>query len=99
MRPVQEWFGDRLGKIRPQFGHRLFRRDDQACETEAYRLQGRRVFLGMLDGLGGVVVMDRPVVLVVVIDALVVVDFVHDRCCARNSRQAAVHGEAIQGQA
>ena len=97
--PVEEGFGNRPGNIRSGFGRSLFGRDRQARQAEARRLWRRRMFLGMIEGLFGVVVVDGPVVLMVMVDALVVFEPVHERGRAGDGRQAALHGETIQGQA
>lgn len=59
------------------------------------------MFLCMVERLIGFVVVNRSIVLVVVVvvNAVLVVKLVNDRCCPDSSRQAGLHGEAIQGQA
>lgn len=57
------------------------------------------MFLGMLDGLIGFVVVDRSVVLMVMVDAFVMFKLVNERRLAGGGRQAALHGETMQGQA
>lgn len=58
------------------------------------------MFLCMVERLIGFVVVNRSIVLVVVVvNAVLVVKLVADRCCPDSSRQAGLHGEAIQGQA
>ena len=62
------------------------------------------MFLRVIAGFLGFVVMNGPVFLMVVmLDALVVFELVPDLmgqgCRASNRRQAALHGKAIQGQA
>lgn len=104
MRSVEEGFGDGAGNIGPQLGHGLLGRDRQAREAEAGWLRCGRVFLRMIEGLVGLVVVDGPVVLmVVVLHALVVLklmlELMGERCRAGSRRQAALHGETIQGQA
>ena len=58
------------------------------------------MFLCMVERLIGFVVVNRSIVLVVmVVNAVLVVKLVADRCRPDSSRQASLHGEAIQGQA
>ena len=58
------------------------------------------MFLCMVERLIGFVVVNRSIVLVVmVVNAVLVFKLVADRCRPDSSRQASLHGEAIQGQA
>ena len=57
------------------------------------------MFLGMIEGLIRFVVVDRPVVLMMMVDAFIVLQRVNERRRAGDGRQAALHGETIQGQA
>lgn len=57
------------------------------------------MFLSMIEGLVGFVIVNGPVVLMMVMDALIVLQLVNERGRADNRRQAALHGETIQGQA
>lgn len=57
------------------------------------------MFLGMIERLVGFVVVNRPVLLMMVVDALVMLKLVDQRRRAGCERQAALHGEAIHGQA
>jgi hypothetical protein len=58
------------------------------------------MFLRVIDGLVRFVIVDRVVVLMmVVIDALTVLHLVDERDRVCDRRQAALHGETIQGQA
>lgn len=106
MGAVEEGFGDGPGNIVSGLGHGLFGREHQAREPEAYRLRGRGMFLRVIAGLVRCVVVNGTVVLVMVmLDALFVLDLVLEgmdertRACAPDRRQVALHGETIQGQA
>jgi len=58
------------------------------------------MFVRVIEGLIRLVVVNRAVVLVMmVMDALIVLQLVDERDRIRNRRQAALHGETIQGQA
>lgn len=57
------------------------------------------MFLGMIERRIGFVVVNRSVVLVVMVDALIVLQPVNERGRARNGRQTALHGKTIQWQA
>ena len=99
MGTVEEGFGDRPGEIGARFGARLFRRNRQPQDTETDRLHRRRMFLGVIERLVGFVVVHRTVCLVVVLNAFLVLQRVHERGRAVDRRHAALHGETIQGQA
>lgn len=58
------------------------------------------MFLRVIEGFIRVVIVNGAVVLMmVVMDALIVLQLVDERDRVRNRRQAALHGETIQGQA
>ncbi len=58
------------------------------------------MFVRVIEGLIRLVVVNRAVVLVMMVkDALIVLQLVDERDRIRNRRQAALHGETIQGQA
>lgn len=61
------------------------------------------MFLGMIEGLIGFVVMNGPVVLMVMVRARIVLhhvlQLVNERHRAGSRRQATLHGETIQRQA
>jgi hypothetical protein len=58
------------------------------------------MFVRVIEGFVRFVVVNRAVVLmVVVMDALIVLQLMDERNRIRNRRQAALHGETIQGQA
>lgn len=57
------------------------------------------MFLGMIEGLIGLVIMDGPVVFMVMVDVLIVLQLVDERDRVRDRRQATLHGETIQRQA
>ena len=58
------------------------------------------MFVRVIEGLIRLVVVNRTVVLVMmVMDALIVLQLVDERDRVRDRRQAALHGETIQGQA
>jgi len=100
MWPIEKRLRNRLGDIWPQLGDRIFRRKYQTRETEAYRLRGRGMFVCVIEGLIRLVVVNRAVFLVmVVMNALFVLQLVDERDRIRNRRQADLHGETIQWQA
>ena len=58
------------------------------------------MFVRVIEGRIRFVIVNRAVVLVmVVVDALIVLQLMDERNRIRNRRQAALHGETIQGQA
>lgn len=58
------------------------------------------MFVRVVERLIRFVIVNGAVVLVmVVVDALIVLQLVDERDCVRDRRQAALHGETIQGQA
>ena len=58
------------------------------------------MFVRVIEGLVRFVIVNRAVVLmVVVMDALIVLQLVDERDCIRDRRHAALHGKTIQGQA
>lgn len=58
------------------------------------------MFVRVIEGLIRFVIVNGTVILVVmVMDALIVLQFMDERDCVRDRRQAALHGETIQGQA
>lgn len=58
------------------------------------------MFVRVIKGLVRFVIVNRAVVLMmVVMDALIVLQLVDERDRVRDRRQAALHGETIQGQA
>ena len=57
------------------------------------------MFLRMIERLVRFVVMNGAIVLMMVVNALFMLDLVNERRRAGNWRQAALHGETIQGQA
>ncbi|NNG22519.1 hypothetical protein [Telluria aromaticivorans] len=57
------------------------------------------MFLRVIEGLVRFVIVNGTVVLMVVVDALIVLQLVDERDRGRDRRQAALHGETIQGQA
>jgi len=56
------------------------------------------MFLRVRERLIGLVVMDRSVVFMMVMDTLVVFELVPKRRCVADRRHAALHGKAIQRQ-
>jgi uncharacterized membrane protein len=95
--PLQERLGDCRGAICPRVRRLLVGMHSQALETK-YSWLRRRMFLCMIDGRVGFVVVDRSIVLVVMVNAFIVRKLVGNRCRPNRSRQAALHGETIQGQ-
>lgn len=58
------------------------------------------MLLRVIEGLVRFVIVNRAVVLMmVVVDALIMLQLVDERDRVRDRRQAALHGETIQGQA
>lgn len=57
------------------------------------------MFLSMIEGLVRFVIVDGPVVFMMVMNALIVLQLVNEQGRVHNRRQAALHGETIQGQA
>ena len=53
----------------------------------------------MVQRFVGVVIVHAAVFIVVVLDTLVVLDLVQERCRAGSGRQSTLHGKAVQGQA
>jgi len=58
------------------------------------------MFVRVIEGLVRFVIVNRAVILMMVmVDALIVLQLVDERNRVRDRRQAALHGETIQGQA
>lgn len=96
---VEEGVGRRPGQRAGDFAGRLLGRRHGTRETAGRHLRTGGMVLTVLARRFGVVVVDRTVVVVMVLNTLALLEHVRERRRAVGVLGASLHGETIQGQA
>ena len=95
MRAVQKRIRDVRGDFDGDTAHQLIRRTGHDGQNDMQWLGGGRMVEQMLSGLVRIIIMDRTVVFMVVLDVFVMLAFMDNQGAISGQQRSPLHGKAM----